>query len=276
MLRAALAASPHALAPHPRKHTPSPSRRSIWNRSGQRPAPTRARGGRATGPPPRPLHAGSRPRSGGVRLKTCDKIHGHPSHQQRHRAAQDLRQDPRPSKAPALGPKPRPQRFDQPRQSREPHHVRGLSGELGRRTEVHRCGSRCPFGTECRQMLGKCRFAGYSSPPNAFAQVFASGGRSPNGRRGAASSRGRPCPESRRDFSNLSGGLQSDAKECSTYHVVTVSDIPRAHRCLRRAGSHPRPAAAAPVAQAPVRALLAASDEPRPPRDGQGAAAANI
>jgi hypothetical protein len=89
--------------------------------------------------------------------------------------------------------------------------------------KFHRCGSRCSFGTECRQTLGKCRFAGDSSPPNAPAQVLVSARQSPSGRRCAASGRGRPRPESRRDFSNLSGGLQSDAKELATFHAVTAA-----------------------------------------------------
>jgi hypothetical protein len=59
------------------------------------------------------------------------------------------------------------------------------------------------------------------------AQACRSDEPSRKGRRREAHSPGGPGPESRRDFSNLSGGLQSDAKEHQTYQVVTLASPAR-------------------------------------------------
>jgi hypothetical protein len=55
----------------------------------------------------------------------------------------------------------------------------------------------------------------------------AASGEATPGRRREAYSPGGTGPESRRDFSNLSGGLQSDAKELSPYQAVTLASPAR-------------------------------------------------
>ena len=78
------------------------------------------------------------------------------------------------------------------------------------------------------------------------AQACRSDEPSRKGRRREAHSPGGPGPESRRDFSNLSGGLQSDAKEHQTYPVVTLANAeqPRAqNRRPPRNGHRPEWAA---------------------------------
>ena len=100
----------------------------------------------------------------------------------------------------------------------------------------------------------------------------ASGEATPGGRR-EAHSPGGPGPESRRDFSTLSGGLQSDAKEHQTYQVVTLASparpIPQNRRPPRN-GHRPEWAASdaglgdtalnsSPCSVAPTRGRVAAS-----------------